>query len=326
MPRRLGLILLLGCIAFAGCRDGAGVLPSAPAPRAVASSGLEALSPGWRTSTSAPYACFSSAAAPSGPMTYHYRRISLDFFREPAESDAAPVAYRYRMVNGNGAIVRVLNCMLPNSARARAQFARRFGVPEDPGGGVVVVQGCVHAGECQIEGVTGTACPPGWHGDYPNCERDTQVECGALNPTCGSGGGGDAGGDSSGGSGGNDPCADCGPSTPMLSCTSGLRIGQSVSCTFTGGDGATTASGWVFEGPNNTRITGPAGGSWDGTAVLGGLVTAYVSTGVTLQATFTVTTRGWRWGPGDWQYTQGTAPFCENTRPRRGGSSAGTRT
>ena len=298
----LAAVVLLG----GGCRDGGtGAAPrlSAKAGPAFSASAhaLEALGRGWKTDPAEPHACFASVAAKAGPIPYHYRRIPLHLPASAHAHDGAVAAFRYRGVRPDGAVVAVLNCVIPATERARGAVARRFDVPGGPEEGGVVVQGCVTDGMCELEGIVVKPPPAPKAPLKPSC-MDNLGEC-------------DGDGDNGGESGGPDPCADCGPSAPTLSCTSGVQRGGTGSCTVTSGEVAQ----WEFTDGISTVIAAGGGLSWAGTAVRSGTVSASMQDGTPLQATLEVRDRGWTWAThAISEYVDGSGPRCLDHTPTYG--------
>ena len=304
-------------VALAGaCSDSGKVAPmgmetirplSAASVRLVESRGRS-----WAVNPSDPFACFTSTAATSGPIPYLYNRHGLSFPSGVATAAQAVEALSYRVVDGQSKVLWVLNCTIPASARARAIVAARFGLYTEPEPEQIAIMGCVKLsgdGVCPLEPLRVGGCGAGWQGDYPNCYRVFEPECPALDPSCGgwSGGGDPTAG---GGSGGDGSCTDCGPSTPILACSS-VQRGANASCDV-GANGGTIPStvSWTFTGGGRTNYGAPGALTWGGIAVQSGQVSVALSTGSTLQATFTVTDHGWRWQRGvQMLLSHGTAPL-----------------
>ncbi len=113
---------------------------------------------------------------------------------------------------------------------------------------------------------------------------------------------------------------------PTLTCPPSVTRGQGVSCSVSNLTGVVVQS-WSFVGEQfandpTLHVTETTSlPSWAGIAVEGGVVSANILiNGVpkTLVDTFTVANRSWRWGNGDWHYSQGTAPICNSAPPTPG--------
>lgn len=121
-----------------------------------------------------------------------------------------------------------------------------------------------------------------------------------------------------------------GAANPALACTpASVTRATEVVCRISNLSGA-VVQGWEFVGedfvndPTLKIQSTSSANEWRGPAVAGGVVTARILVNGlprTLTSSFTVTNRatGWRWGPADWRYSQGTAPICNSTRPTSGG-------
>lgn len=269
----------------------------------------------WAINREDPFACFTSTASSTGPIPYLYKRHSLDIPHGVAKAAGAVEAMSYRVLDRQGRVRSVLNCIIPASSRARAIVAQRFNLyptPEDDPG-TVHTMGCTAIepdGTCQLGPVTVRACGPGWLGEWPNCYRAFEPQCPALDPACGGFGGGDPGASGGGGS-----CTDCGPSTPTLTCTSVTR-GETAQCVVSDGGAEIPSTSWRFTAINRNTIPGPDGPKWVGPGVLSGNVSAVpIESGMMLQATLTVLARNWRWSSDKASYSQGTATICENRVP-----------
>ncbi|MFL5382542.1 MAG: hypothetical protein ACJ8GN_08540 [Longimicrobiaceae bacterium] len=122
----------------------------------------------------------------------------------------------YRLVSygGNGEVLRRANCMIPNTASAKARVERMFRVSPTARGGMPRPKtdgGGVEIQSVPVEGVDVTVCQYG--GEPPHCNYeppmtgDTDIECPATDRLCGSGGDDaedDAGDWSWGGTGGSE--------------------------------------------------------------------------------------------------------------------------
>lgn len=308
-------------VLIAGCRDGdpAAVANHPATLDAGSADALAALGPGWRVDPADPHACFVSLAAKQGSIPYLYRRISLHLPASVQALDGAVAAFRVRDAMPDGRVTAVLNCVIPATFAARRLVAQSFGVPLVPIGGGATMDdpgSCVSSpGEtnpCPIKGITATSKP---------VDSDPCVNSGTCYYDPGTGGGwtptfpSDGGGDT-GGSGGTDPCTNCGPNAPIMSCTAVAR-GATTNCSVNTGDANVASWVWtdgtnLIQGPGNTA-------AWSGTAVASGTVSVYLTDGTTLQGELTVSDRGWTWAKNaESTYTDGTGPSCIDHTPTYG--------
>lgn len=269
-----------------------------------------------------PWACFTSVAVTNKPYAYRYDRIPLGFENGAiVAAHGSRMTYRHRVVDNQGTILRLANCVVPRSMAAIQAMNQRFQVPphlaaprgRTSGGGDISIQGCVADGFCELDGIVVVAPAPSDNCNFLGCPGYTD--------------GGSTGEESPPSEGGgSSPCPSCSPTSPIMRCSSSMVRGNEVTCNVTfgeaEGDNSLTwsATGWRFESGDGTAVTEPSGStSWSGAAVVGGdvYVTLRDSNGnsTQLSSSYAVTSRDWRWGSVNWSYTQGAAPVCDSREP-----------
>jgi hypothetical protein len=279
-----------------------------------ATAALATMGPDWQVNGENPFSCFLSMRAESGPIAYLYRVVSARFPTSALSDEGAVAIFRYRLESPEGEVLRVANCVIPATNKALRIIRQRLDVPDDAvqddQGSALMSGDCVvKPGVCPVEGIVAIGEPTERtpDGDEPECSVPT--DCYFTPIGAGSEGGGSGGG-------GPSPCLTCGPAAPILRCTGSVQRERAILCQVSSGSGSVPeVAGWTFQSPQ--RQIGAAGGSprWGGMAVEGGTVTAQLATGTSLQATFAVTPRPWRWGMNQWSYTQGTAIICDSRTP-----------
>jgi hypothetical protein len=302
---------MVACLALgsAACQDElTGPVSSGQAPPESARSQSSA------PPTKSPYVCFTSRAVTGRPYLYEYNHLILDFPTGAVARDGSTMEYGYRGVTPEGEIVAVANCIIPRTRAAIDLTHRRFRVPGDaqitfrlPGGGSTGDVGTMETcgGEdnpCPIPGIIVVVRQPS---APPAGEEPVGGGGGTPMPTNPPPAGG-----------GTNPCTSCSPqATPVLQCTASVTRTGSVSCTVSLADGTRPdVTAWRFDG-NGLVVNGPAGGTaWTGPAVVGGVVSA-TANGQSLTSSFTVTSRGWNWGPAQWSFQQGAADILFNAEP-----------
>lgn len=156
------------------------------------------------------YECYTSIATPGGEHAYRYGRLPLRFPASALHARNATHRYQHRMINGEGKVLRMANCVIPRSDRAVEMMNRRFGVSEHDS--QMQIQGCVSDGLCLLPPISGGACDPYMEADW-DCDeggRECIESWTGVEPEfstiqgCGDGGGGSGGGGGDGGGGGGD--------------------------------------------------------------------------------------------------------------------------
>jgi hypothetical protein len=160
-------------------------------------------------------------ATPGGQYKYRYGRVELRFAKSALASDGATTRYRYRVLAKDGSVLRLANCVIPDTKIAVQAMNRRFGVQgtamsgQRSGGGEdsgdITIQ-------CYIGEDDGNRCSRSGGGDEPPPD-DSPPPCDpstAVLPCDGSGGPGGGPG------GGDDPCYDCEPDEPPPTAPEGI--------------------------------------------------------------------------------------------------------
>lgn len=152
--------------------------------------------------TGSPYYCFVSSRVEGKSYRYAYGTVLLRVTRAELSAGGAVAIYNIISFGGGGDVVGRAQCQIPDTDAARRHVNRLFQArsASSPQRGSGNERGTVstQSDGTGIEGVTAYACRYG--GNYPYCNyeppllpiwQQTQVQCGAMDPSCGSGGSGD---------------------------------------------------------------------------------------------------------------------------------------
>lgn len=149
--------------------------------------------------TGSPYYCSMTSRVQGQPYRYAYGTVLLRITPGELASNGAVAIYSVVSLGGGGEVEGRARCQIPDTDAARRHVNRLFKARTDPtirgqsshGNETISIQ----SDGTGIEGVTGYACRYG--GNYPYCNyeppllpvwQQTQVQCGAMDPSCGSGG------------------------------------------------------------------------------------------------------------------------------------------
>lgn len=262
---------------------------------------LQNLGPGWSTSPGEPHACFASVENPGRHIPYLYSRFALHLGPGVRARDGEVTAFRFVSRARDGSIRAVINCVIPATARARAEVARRLRIPLPDSGSGVTVMGCVignsFGNPCVLDPVVVVAVDE----EEPPCD---------YAPVCNP----DHTGSPSTGTGGTGGCANCGPDVPRVQCPS-VQRGQRVRCLVSPAGDLDVIS-WSFTDGTST-VAGPSGNTeWSGPVVASGEVAVRMRDGTVLIGMLTVQDRGWTWAThAVSEYRDGTGVQCLNYTP-----------
>ena len=152
-----------------------------------------------------PYYCAVSSRVNGKAYRYAYGTVLLGMTPAELAPNGAVAIYNVVSFGGGGDVMGRARCQIPDTDAARRHVNRLFHARPAPSAergrgqenGTISTQ----SDETPIDGVTGYACRYG--GTYPNCNyeppmvparQQTQVQCGAMDPSCGTGGSGDGDG------------------------------------------------------------------------------------------------------------------------------------
>lgn len=187
-----GIFMVLG-----GCSD-LGTVPIERQPVRLRLSISTGDSPHGPRQGASPYFCSASRAVAGRPYRFQYGVRPVNFPRPELAKDGSSTLYHVMSYGGGGEIAGRASCVIPSTDRAKARIERLFRAsPRRSGGMGTGAEGGVtlRSEPTPIEGVDVYTCRYG--GEYPHCNYEpwwpgqTQPQCSAYDPTCGTGGGGD---------------------------------------------------------------------------------------------------------------------------------------
>ena len=145
-----------------------------------------------------PYFCTASRKTTGRAYRYQYGMRAIHFPRPELAEDGSATVYQVVSYGGSGEIAGRASCVIPNTDAAKARIERIFRAsPRRSGGMKSAAEGgvTIQSEPIPIGGVDVYTCRYG--GEYPHCNYEppwpgqTQPQCSAYDPTCGTGGGGD---------------------------------------------------------------------------------------------------------------------------------------
>jgi hypothetical protein len=144
-------------------------------------------------SAGSPFYCSMSRLVHGKPYRYEYGVVLLNLTPAELSADGTMAIYNVISFGGGGEVAGRAWCQIPDTDAARRHVNRLFHAR--PGPSLGTRDGTISTQSTEIGGVTGYACRYG--GSYPYCNYEpsfiplwqkTQVECDAMDPSCGSGG------------------------------------------------------------------------------------------------------------------------------------------
>lgn len=317
------LLFVLSAGVLAACSDM--VTPPAPAESSAIAGNPLGNRAAAGPDTLATYGCLITTANPDRPGWWRYQRQGLEFPTAARAHKGEKLRLSFRRRAADGTPVFVANCLIPRTGQSVAMMKRWLNVSpgarghDDGSAGEAVLLSDAECewnerGECVFNPIVAIAEPPNGEGPDDSGVGSTPVTTSPTSPD---------GGSSGGGTDGSSPCTNCSYDSALLTCTSGVMRGATVTCRVNATDlRSTTARNWSFTPENSSLSTvpGPASAlSWSGPGIASGKVRVDVSDNAgtrTVEYPFSVFDRGWTWAnKATSEYRDGTGDPCLNHTP-----------